>query len=104
MLFFQKKKNYRLKQVIKDRQTITDISVQTSGSPESALEIAWMNGYSLTEDVDTGNVVSVPEAINKRKAAMYARENMQPAMRAPKDGSRPGGIGYMQIGTDFKIS
>lgn len=93
-----------MRQVIKDRQTITDVSVQTSGSPESAVEIARINGYSLTDDVDTGESLDVPEPINKRKAAMYKRANMQPAMRAPKDGSKPGGIGYMQIGTDFIVS
>lgn len=89
--------------IIKERQTITDIAVQYTGSADAALEIARLNGRSVTDVMEPGTFLIIPQPTNRRKADFYARREMDPAMEMYVT-NKPGGIGYMQIGTDFIVS
>lgn len=89
--------------IIKDRQTLTDIAVQCLGSAEGACDIARLNGLSVTSDVEPGSVIVLPEPVNRRIVDFFKRIKVFPAMKIDVS-TRPGGIGYMQIGTDFIVS
>lgn len=96
--------------VVKDRQTVLDVAVQYGGSVETAMEIAAANGVSITERLDDGQELSVPEPLSNgdaRTVALYGAHGVEPATEASAEdmASCPyGGIGFMGIEIDFKVS
>lgn len=89
--------------IIKERQTITDMAVQYSGDAAAAPAIAKANGLSVTSNVEPGTEIVIPAVLNKEVVMFFAIRNQAPAMKIDVS-NKPGGIGYMQIGTDFKVS
>lgn len=87
--------------VIKKHQTLFDFCLQHCGSLEYAFALAVANGLSVSADVDPGTELTVVQgdvtvvASLKRIGAEVTSDNESDVM--------PGGIGYMQIGNDFKI-
>jgi len=87
---------------IKQRQTLIDFTCQNSGSIEALFDVAQENGVSITEEIAPGTQLSAPE-IDRKTVAFYQKsihdittdQNVQPVQ---------GGIGFMQIGTTFKVS
>lgn len=89
--------------IIKDRQSITDIAVQYAGDAAMAPAIAKLNGLSVTSKVEPGTELKV-QSIANNEVVIYLQINLQsPAMRI-ETSARPGGIGYMEIGTDFIVN
>lgn len=89
--------------IIKERQSITDMAVQYAGDAAMAPVIAKANNVSVTSDVEAGTFMIIPAVSNKEVANFFERNGYAPAMKI-NTSTRPGGIGYMQIGTDFKVS
>lgn len=89
--------------VIKERQTITDLAVQYAGDASAAPDIALANGLSITSDVMPGTEIIIPNVVNQEVVLFFKINKQAPAMKTDK-ANKPGGIGYMQMGTDFKVS
>lgn len=91
---------------VRARQTAIDIAMQQHGTAEDIFKVAALNGISITADLlpgaqaNYGNVSVVEVAEYFRK---YGPNGIYPAS-AITSTIRPGGIDYMGIETDFRVS
>lgn len=89
--------------VVKKHQEITDFTTQHAGSLSSLFEVALLNGMSITDNVNAGSVLKVNAS--DLKVIKYYKTRLLDIVNTPKANTiQPGGIGYMQIGNDFKVS
>lgn len=86
--------------IVKDRQNIMDVALKQTGSIEQAYTIALLNNVSLSEEMEAGTALLGASVTNPPVVNGFVND---PATR---DGLPviPGGIDYMQIQTDFKVS
>ena len=52
-----------MKTTAKDRQTLLDVALQSCGHIETALTLAESNGLSLTDRLEDGQELTVPEPV-----------------------------------------
>ncbi len=98
-------------QVIKtgEGQTLLDIAMQYTGDVSRAVEIAHLNGLQLTDDLEAGMELQVPEAaIDKQYIAeAFAENDLHPASGETElpnaDDEVLEGIDYWTIEDDFII-
>lgn len=81
------------------------MAVQGTADMERYFEVAKGLGNNLTNVLPVGSVVHLPEADGpkKRLAERLQQWNNRPASAYEGPQALPGGIDYMQIGSDFKI-
>lgn len=93
--------------VVKDRQTLLDIALQTSGSMEAVVDLALANGLSITDELSDGRVLETVEVIDAEVVERYEINGIFPATEA-SDEERSAmaweGIGFMAIENDFVVS
>lgn len=70
---------------IHSRQSIFDVALQHCGNLESAFSIAELNGLSLTDDLEVGASMAMPEADNKQVVQYYATNKIEPATAITQD-------------------
>jgi hypothetical protein len=87
---------------LKLRQTVIDFTCQHAGTVESLFVVAQLNGVSITENVPKGSLLKVSPVKVKNVRFYLDRSGLD--IITDQDGVTPGGIGYMQIGTSFKVS
>lgn len=80
----------------KDRQSILDIAIQTSGSIEAIFDLALINGLSITADIRSGELIQT-SVINKIVYDKYSVSNIQPATNI--NDVKSNGIGFFKIGS-----
>lgn len=68
---------------IKDNQSLLDIAIQYCGSAEAAYQFAVLNGLSVTDDLQKGNVLAAPAVVNVDIARYYANRALTPATAEP---------------------
>ncbi len=104
--------------IVKQGQTFLDKVTQLTGSYENALEMAFLNGVSITEDSSQdqramykkifviGKEIKVSSITNKRVVSFFNPKN-EPATAIvyakKKTTLEEIGIGFMIIGSNFKI-
>ena len=81
-------------------QSLKDISNQYYGSLEGWFRIAELNNIRMTEKVKPGSVLLVDDVTNETTKYLAAGKHIPATM----DDDVLGGIGYMEIGNDFKVS
>ena len=69
---------------VKDRQTLLDITLQTSGSVEAVMELAKQNGLSITDELSDGQVLEAVEVKDATVVERYAVEGVCPATEEEK--------------------
>lgn len=89
--------------IVQDRQTLLDIALQYCGDFASAIEIARLNGLALSDDPTPGTELQLPDVANARVVANFKALGISPAT-ALNDGDLPGGLGYLIVGEDFRVS
>ena len=90
---------------VEDNQSLFDISCQRLGSAEAAIQIALLNGISVTDDLLVSQELELPDVVNKSIATYYANKGITPATGVTDATiATLGGLGYMAIGIDFIIS
>ena len=93
--------------MVKERQTLLDIALQTSGSVEAVMELAKQNGLSITDELSDGQVLEVKEVKDVAVVSHYEINCIVPATEA-SDEERSAmayeGIGFMAIENDFVVS
>jgi hypothetical protein len=60
-------------------QSIFDVAIQAAGSAEAAMEIAALNGISITDDLAAGTVLKVSATLSKQIADYYRTNGIRPA-------------------------
>ena len=99
-----------MKATAKERQTLLDIALQTGGHIETVLTLAEANGMSITDRLEDGLVLTVPEPMeggDTRTVELYKAYKVEPATEvSPEDevACPYGGIGFMGIEIDFIVS
>ena len=99
-----------MKATVKEGQTLLDIALQTGGHIETVFALAEANGMSITDRLEDGCVLTVPEPIAggvHRTVELYKAHKVEPATElSPDDMSACpyGGIGFMGIEIDFIVS
>ncbi len=92
---------------VKERQTLLDIALQTSGSVEAVVDLALANGLSITDELSDGQVLVTAGATDAAVVERYETNGIYPATEASDDERNAmawEGIGFMEIGTDFVVS
>lgn len=90
-------------QIIKKHQNILDFTTQHAGTVTSLFVTAIANGIGITEDVAAGSLLMVAPADLKVVADLKSNK-VDVISFMPPGGIFFGGIGYMKIGTSFKVS
>jgi hypothetical protein len=85
-----------------NRQSLFDLALQHCGSVEAAIDIALLNGLSLSDSLEVGSELLLPPVLNKPVADYYRNRNITPATALTTDTLV--GIGYWTIGIDFIVS
>lgn len=86
-------------------QTPVDLALQATGSIETWFDVAQLNGLSITDNLTPGVSYIVPETIIDKQAVVAFSGTHKPASGLSNmTFKKPGGIGFMQIGNDFKVS
>lgn len=89
---------------VSDRQTLFDIAALKVGGFEASFDLAVLNGISLTEKLVSGREINLVEVADIDVVENLSSINARPASQDdPSALIAPGGIGYMQIGYDFKV-
>lgn len=92
---------------MKDRQSLLDMAVQTSGSMEAAFDLAAANGVSLTDTLADGQVLDTVAAENADTVRRYSVQSIQPATALSEEemaALAQEGINFMGIEIDFVVS
>ena len=90
---------------VRDNQSLFDISCQYLGSAEAAIQIALLNGFSVTDDRKVGDEFELPDVVNNSIATYYVNKGLMPATGiTDAEVATLGGLGFMALGIDFIIS
>lgn len=92
--------------IVEGGQTILDVSVQEYGTLESLFQMHQDNGLTEFPAVlSPGQMIAInSDYESPDPIATKLLQANKPATGGVVSYVRPGGIGYMQIGTDFKVS
>ena len=94
---------------VTSRQSVLDIVLQHCGGLEAAYDIALNNGISLSDDLDTGQELAVPEPTDETMAKHYNVNGIQPATAITSDEINDTlnileGVDFWGIEFDFVVS
>lgn len=94
-------------------QSLFDISIEKCGSIEAVFRIAELNGLSITDTIEAGTAVVLPEVIDGPVAEFYRKRGLKPATDYLTEASEGGGgsgdmfddgIDYMAVGVDNVVT
>lgn len=91
---------------VQHRQTMVDIPLQEYGTLDKLFTMAQSLGKSITDDLTAGDVLDIPVLVltAKETAISYLLKRAMNIVASAIDATAlPGGIGYMKIGTSFKV-
>lgn len=86
---------------VKKNQTFIDFAVQHSGAIDEIINTAILNGIGITDDVAPGTILKVEPTVT-RVTKVFTTGNLD--ITSNMKDMPMGGIGYMQIGTNFIVS
>ena len=92
---------------VKNQQTALDIALEVCGSIEDAYALCEANGWGMTDTLSVGEDITEiePTSTDGRDVVlMYSGSPIAPATAIGADTPTIGGIGYMGISIDFKVS
>lgn len=96
---------------IADGQVLVDLAMQYLGDAGRLVELALLNGNSITDEPDTGAAVSIPGVVDITKqfiVDLFIKWKQYPASKYDGDvdgeGNKLEGIGYWAIAIDFIVS
>lgn len=90
-------------QLLLQQQTLADYTTQFAGSIEAWFELAQLNEVSITADLQPGLALQAP-VLDRQVVRFFNNSIFDVVSLLPTRVVRPGGIGFMQIGNDFKVS
>ncbi|MBW7838454.1 MAG: hypothetical protein H3C36_02195 [Chitinophagaceae bacterium] len=98
-----------MKVTVLNKQSVFDIAVRYCGSAQAALEVARLNGISVTTVLVPGSELEVPNRAEVRDVVNYFEsKNHQPATAwnpiSENEQPKPEGISYWAINDDFVVT
>lgn len=99
-----------MKTTAKERQSMLDMALQCGGHVETALALAVANELSVTDRLEDGQELTVPEPVdvgNARVVRLYRAHGVELATEVSAEDMQCcpcGGIGYMGVEIDFEVS
>lgn len=97
-----------MKATVKDRQTLADIALQYGGDFQTVVELAELNGISITDDLVDGQELETPDtAAAPAVVRRYKVKGVEPATALSEDelsAIAQEGINFMGIEIDFIVS
>lgn len=99
-----------MKTTAKERQSMLDMALQCGGHVETALALAVANELSVTDRLEDGQELTVPEPVdvgNARVVRLYRAHGVEPATEVSAEDMQCcpcGGIGHMGLEIDFEVS
>jgi hypothetical protein len=94
--------------IVKPYQSLFDIALRETGSISTIFDIAQRNDLQITDELLSGQALDTSDiAVAGTMVINYYRtHNIHPAtsITLQKEATKRGGVGYMGISIDFKIS
>lgn len=86
-------------------QSLLDVAIQATGKAENAILIAVANNISITDDLEPGTELIIPDVpMDLDVIAYYRAKNIQPATALKTEEiNYPEGINYWEIEKNFKV-
>lgn len=90
---------------IKQGQSFLDVVIETTGDLDNAFEMSLLNGISVTDDLQIGQILGATPITNIRVTNTF-NENNKPATEITQKefDAKKMGIDYMIIQTNFIIA
>ena len=96
-----------MKITVRDRQNLWDLCLQYTGSLEGVFDLALANGLSLTDSLEAGQQLELPDGLETDPdIRTYFQDNdIVPATALTREQACYShlGIGEMYIGANFKL-
>lgn len=93
---------------VKAHQCLLDLSMQEKGSINTLFDFAAVNNISITDNLIAGQSMLIPDTeITEKNTYQYLRDNNiipANAYTQEDEASIKGGISYMGVQIDFRIS
>lgn len=90
---------------VKDYQNLFDLACQEIGSVDAAFDLARINDLAITDDLVSGQMILLPDApVDEYVVNEFKTKKLFPATSDKGNENVRGGIGFMGIGIDFKVS
>ncbi len=92
---------------VSERQSLFDVAIQKAGSLEAVMKLASLNGLSITETLESGQLLHTTEIFDADVVAYFANKGILPETSGTvAEDSVPvlEGIDYWAIGVDFIVS
>lgn len=64
---------------VSTRQSLLDIAIQHAGTAQTALELALLNGISLTDDLEVGSELVMTDVVNEQVVQTFVVSKLIPA-------------------------
>jgi hypothetical protein len=87
---------------VQKHQTLLDIAIQHTGSVESVVEIAELNGLEVTADVVPGTKLIMPEVVERRVKIFFDESDSKPVTATER--TKETGIEFWAIEGGFIVS
>jgi len=85
-------------------QNLLDICLEGAGEIDGLFDCAMLNSLSITDDLAPGQTVLGPLPSVGKLPIVNLFKTSPPASGFTEDQAMPGGIGFMKIGSTFKVS
>lgn len=92
---------------VKDRQTMLDVALQTSGSLEALMALSIKNNRSITDELADGEELETVDVADATVVERYNVERVCPATEADRENRAAmpwGGIDFMGVEINFAVS
>ncbi|MCT4590522.1 MAG: hypothetical protein N4A71_22030 [Carboxylicivirga sp.] len=92
---------------VSEKQSLFDVAIQKGGSFEAVMELAILNGLSITESLTPGQLLELPSVIDNDVVNYYSSKGIVPETTSTEtEDSVPvlEGIDYWAIEVDFIVS
>ncbi|MBS2099197.1 LysM peptidoglycan-binding domain-containing protein [Carboxylicivirga linearis] len=92
---------------VSEKQSLFDVAIQKGGSFESVMELASLNGLSITDSLTPGQQLELPTVIDNDIVSYYSSKGIVPETASSEtEDSIPvlEGIDYWAIEVDFIVS
>jgi len=92
------------KDYIHKHQTLLDVAIEHAGSTEALFTLAFINGFSLTDDVTPGKELLLPDIVDFKSQQYFQNSIYKPTTTTVLTPALLGGIEFWGIETDFIVS
>ncbi|MEO0337578.1 MAG: LysM domain-containing protein [Bacteroidota bacterium] len=90
-----------MKVIVSPDQSVFDIALQYLGSAEMAFKIAELNGIAVSDELQVGQQLIIPDVVDQRVVKVYKELDLFPASAV--DVEVQTGVDYDTIGLDLIV-